>query len=47
MALRPEFARVRSRAGREIEVPSEAVGRGEIVIVRPGERVPVDGGSRR
>ncbi|PID59900.1 MAG: copper-translocating P-type ATPase [Gammaproteobacteria bacterium] len=42
MALRPETARVR-RQGREIEVPAEAVGRGEIVVIRPGERVPVDG----
>ena len=42
MDLRPELARVR-RGEREIEVPPETVGRGEIVIVRPGERVPVDG----
>ncbi|MCP4448534.1 MAG: copper-translocating P-type ATPase [Myxococcales bacterium] len=42
MELRPEIARVR-RDGREIEVPPETVGRGEIVVVRPGERVPVDG----
>lgn len=42
MELRPEIARVR-RAHGEIEVPPEAVGRGEIVVIRPGERVPVDG----
>jgi len=42
MALRPEKARVR-RGDTEIEVPPETVGRDEIVIVRPGERVPVDG----
>ena len=42
MSLRPEVARVR-RDDREVEIPSEAVGRGEIVVVRPGERVPVDG----
>ena len=42
MALRPERARV-LRDGREIEVASEAVGRGEVVVVKPGERVPVDG----
>jgi Cu+-exporting ATPase len=42
MALRPEVARVR-RGDRELEVPAEAVGRGEVVIVRPGERMPVDG----
>ena len=42
MALRPETARVR-RGDDEIVVPAETVGRGEVVIVRPGERVPVDG----
>jgi len=42
MALRPETARV-LRGGREVEVPAEAVTRGEVVVVRPGERVPVDG----
>ncbi|MCB9628847.1 MAG: copper-translocating P-type ATPase [Sandaracinaceae bacterium] len=42
MALRPETARVR-RASIELEVPVESVGVGELVVVRPGERVPVDG----
>ncbi len=42
MALRPETARV-LRDGHEVELPAEAVGRGEVVVVRPGERVPVDG----
>jgi len=41
-ALRPERARVR-RDGREREVPVEAVRIGDEVIVRPGERIPVDG----
>ncbi|HWQ38338.1 MAG TPA: heavy metal translocating P-type ATPase [Burkholderiales bacterium] len=41
-ALRPETARVR-RAGAEVEVPVERVATGEIVVVRPGERIPVDG----
>ncbi|HXV08690.1 MAG TPA: heavy metal translocating P-type ATPase, partial [Burkholderiales bacterium] len=41
-ALRPERARVR-RDGREREVPAEAVRAGDEVIVRPGERIPVDG----
>ncbi len=40
--LRPARARVR-REGEEIEVPSETVGRGEVVVVLPGERIPVDG----
>ncbi len=42
MALRPETARV-SRNGAWVEVPAGAVGRGDVVQVRPGERVPVDG----
>ncbi|MFC1586897.1 copper-translocating P-type ATPase [Planctomycetota bacterium] len=42
MELRPETARVKRGDG-EIEIPADAVGRAEIVVVRPGERVPVDG----
>ncbi|MBW2457851.1 MAG: cadmium-translocating P-type ATPase [Deltaproteobacteria bacterium] len=42
MALVPERARV-LRDGRQVEVAAEAVGRGEVVMVKPGERVPVDG----
>jgi P-type Cu+ transporter len=41
-ALRPENARV-LRAGRELEVPVEQVVVDDIVIVRPGERIPADG----
>lgn len=40
--LQPRTARV-ARDGKEIDVPAEQVARGETVIVRPGERVPVDG----
>ena len=40
--LRPLRARV-IREGVEVEVPSEEVRAGETVVVRPGERVPVDG----
>ena len=42
LQLRPARARVR-RDGREIEVDAEAVRVNEIVIVRPGEAIPVDG----
>ncbi len=40
--LRPLQARV-VRDGVEVEVASDEVGVGETVVVRPGERVPVDG----
>jgi Cu+-exporting ATPase len=41
-ALRPDRARIRVGAG-EREVPLAQVKVGTVVIVRPGERVPVDG----
>ncbi len=42
MALRPERARV-ERDGQESELPILAVAVGDVVVVRPGERIPVDG----
>ena len=42
MKLRPVAARL-LRNGSEIEVPVAEVGTGDLVVVRPGERVPVDG----
>ena len=41
-ALRPETARVR-RNGQELELPASEVAVGDEVVIRPGERVPVDG----
>jgi Cd2+/Zn2+-exporting ATPase/Cu+-exporting ATPase len=41
-AMAPQLARV-ERAGAEQEVPIEEVRVGETVIVRPGEKIPVDG----
>lgn len=41
-ALRPETARVR-RGGIDAEIPAAQVLVGDLVVVRPGERVPVDG----
>lgn len=43
MALRPERARVRHRDGGEKEIAHAQVAIGELVVVRPGERVAVDG----
>jgi Cu+-exporting ATPase len=44
-ALRPDRALVR-RDGKDIEVPLASVVVGDLVVVRPGERVPVDGEVR-
>lgn len=42
ITLTPKTATVR-RDGRELEVPADGVEVGDIVLVRPGERLPVDG----
>jgi Cu+-exporting ATPase len=42
MGLRPKTARV-VRDGAELSVPVEDVQVGDVVVVRPGERIPVDG----
>ncbi|CDN89257.1 Heavy metal translocating P-type ATPase [Hydrogenophaga intermedia] len=41
-ALKPEIARVRTPNG-DVDLPLARVKLGDVVIVRPGERVPVDG----
>lgn len=40
--LTPKTARVRRQDG-ELDIPIESVTRGDRVVVRPGERIPVDG----
>ena len=40
--LQPSTARVR-RSGQDVDVPIAEVRSGDLVIVRPGERIPVDG----
>jgi Cu+-exporting ATPase len=40
--LQPAVARV-SREGREVDVPVTSVARGDLIVVRPGEKIPVDG----
>ncbi|NOZ81938.1 MAG: heavy metal translocating P-type ATPase [Candidatus Micrarchaeota archaeon] len=42
MDLKPKTARV-IRNGKEMEIPVEEVRVGDIVVVRPGEKIPVDG----
>jgi P-type Cu+ transporter len=42
MRLKPKQARV-LRNGEEVEVPVEEVAEGDILVVRPGESIPVDG----
>jgi len=42
MALQPKIARV-IRHGKEIELPADEVLADDLVLVRPGERIPVDG----
>ena len=42
MKLQPKRARV-LREGKEIEIPADEVEIGDVIIVRPGESIPVDG----
>ncbi|NLW39598.1 MAG: copper-translocating P-type ATPase [Tissierellia bacterium] len=42
MGLQPKTARV-IKDGVEIDIPIEEVNIGDIIVVRPGERIPVDG----
>ena len=42
MDIRPDFARVESESGQE-ELDPEEVPAGSLIVVRPGEKVPIDG----
>jgi Cu+-exporting ATPase len=43
LGLQPRTARVVREGGREVDVPIEEVKAGDVLVVRPGERIPVDG----
>jgi P-type Cu+ transporter len=45
MGLQPRTARV-IREGAELDIPIEDVEAGDLIVVRPGERIPVDGAIR-
>lgn len=42
LSLAPPMARVQ-RNGEEVEIPTSEVQKGDIVIIRPGDKIPVDG----
>jgi len=42
MGLKPKTARV-IRNGQEVDIPVEAVMKGDLIVVRPGEKIPTDG----
>lgn len=42
LELQPKTARIK-RNGDEIEIPIELIKLGDVIIVRPGEKIPVDG----
>jgi P-type Cu+ transporter len=43
MDLQPRMAKVIREGDREEEIPVEQVQQGDLLVIRPGERVPVDG----
>ena len=43
MDLQPSMAKVIREGNKEEEIPVEQVQEGDIIVIRPGERVPVDG----
>ena len=42
LALSPQVARI-ERDGQEVEIPIDELRPGDVVVVRPGEKIPVDG----
>lgn len=42
LELQPKTAKVKKENGKEVEVPIELIQLGDILVVRPGEKIPVD-----
>jgi P-type Cu+ transporter len=42
LELQPKTAKIKKKGGEEVEVPIELIQLGDILVVRPGEKIPVD-----
>jgi P-type E1-E2 ATPase len=42
LELQPKTARIKKETGEEVEIPIEHIWPGDIPVVRPGEKIPVD-----
>jgi len=42
LELQPKTAKIKKESGEEVEVPIELIQLGDILVVRPGEKIPVD-----
>src|SRR6266849_701502 len=42
LELQPKTAKIKKESGEEVEIPLELIQPGDIAVVRPGEKIPVD-----
>ena len=42
LELQPKTAKIKKETGEEVEIPLELIQPGDIAVVRPGEKIPVD-----